>query len=180
VSTSFSQKNFEDSQRAHRAAQAQFYPLLFPQCDLTFEDTTKTVQDLDYAIDCKIAVTGARLHLRAPLWFAVQERWRFDLDAMRYGDVTVTEWNLATGEPSELHKLGAHLLVYGFYDKAQDRILCAAVVDVARLLYAVALGNLRYERRTRLDQSFLAFSLAALRECGAIIHTMRLVEMAAA
>jgi len=180
VSTFFSVQNFEDSQKAHRAAQSQFYPLLFPGCDLSFEDTTKLAHDLDYAIDCKIAVSNLALRLRAPLWFAVQERWRFDLDWISAGDITVTEWNLATGEPSELHKLGAHLLVYGFYDRKRGQVVCGAVVDVSRLLYAIALGSLSYKRQNRRDQSFLAFSLVALRECGAVIKTMRLADPMAA
>jgi hypothetical protein len=180
VRTEFSQRNMDDSHKAHLAARTQFYPLLFPGCDLAFEDTANTKQDLSYAIDCLVSVSNPRLGLRAPLYFAVQERWRLDLDAMRWGDVTVTEWNLASDCPSELHKLGAHWLVYGFYDKARDQIVCAAVVDVTRLVYALALGLLAYERRPRGDQTFLAFPIAALREQGAVIKVMRLAEEKAA
>lgn len=176
MSTAFSRRNYEDSHAAHLAARTQFYPLLFPGCELSFEDVTKTALDMDYAIDCKIALTNPQLDLRAPVWFSVQERWRFDLAWVSAGDVTVTEWNLATDLPSELHKLGAHLLVYGFYDQEAGRVVCAAVIDVPRLLLALALGTLPFKRRRRGDQSFLAFRIAALRECQAVIMTMRLAD----
>lgn len=176
MSTTFSRGNYEDSHAAHMAARTQFYPLLFPGCELLFEDVTKTALDMDYAIDCKIAAANPQLGLRAALWFAVQERWRFDLAWVSAGDVTVTEWNLDTDIPSELHKLGAHLLVYGFYDRISGRVVCAAVIDVARLLLALALGTLPFKRRQRGDQSFLAFRIAALRECKAVITTMRLAD----
>lgn len=164
----------DDSKRASTAAQSQFYPLLFPGRALKFEDVTKTVQDLEYAIDVQVAVDAP--HLRAPLRFSVQERWRTDLAAMQWGDVTVTEWNLDTGRPSELHKLGAHLFVYGFYDKEGDRIVAAAAVEVPRMLRALSLGKLAPVRKLRGDQSFLAFTLTELEGVGAVIFRGRLLN----
>ena len=164
----------DDSKRASIAAQSQFYPLLFPNRVLKFEDVTKTVADLEYAIDVQVAVDAP--HLRAPLRFSVQERWRTDLGAMQWGDVTVTEWNLDTGQPSELHKLAAHLFVYGFYDKEEDKIVAAAAVEVARMLRALSLGKLAPTRKLRGDQSFLAFALDELESVGAVIFRGRLLK----
>lgn len=165
--TTFSQARMDDSKLAHLAAQQQFYPLLFPKRALKFEDVTKTVQDLEYAIDVQVAVDLPQL--RAPLRFSVQERWRLDLDARFYGDVTVTEWNLDSNLPSELHKLAAQLFVYGFYDKDNDHIAAAVAIEVPRMLRALAIGKLKYTQRRRGDQSFLGFGLRDLENIGAVI-----------
>lgn len=127
---------------------------------------TTLIADLEYAIDCQVAVTVDGL--RAPIRFAVQERWR-EPEAMRWGDITITEWNQASNEPSELHKLGAQLFVYGFYDKATDHVVLAVAIDVAKVLYALALGKLAYRRQSRLDQSFLGFSFQDIGAAGAVI-----------
>lgn len=177
MSTVFSQKRYEFTKRAHAAAQRQFYPLMFPG-GITFEDTTKTVQDLDYAIDCQLSVVIP--DLRAPIRLSVQERFR-NPSGEGYGDITVTEWNLDTNEPSEIHKLGAQMFVYGFYDEAKDHIRLAVAVDVALLQWALAHGEITYGRRRRGDQSFLGFSFRALHQLGAVlfIHDDRAAAAAA-
>lgn len=175
MSTVFSQQRMDDSKRAHLAARAQFYPLLFPGRALKFEDVTKTVQDLEYAIDVQVAIDLPQL--RAPLRLSIQERWRLDLAARSYGDVTVTEWNLDTDEPSELHKLGAHLFVYGFYDKEVDVIPAAVAIEVPRMLRAISLGKLSYTRRRRGDQSFVCFTLCDLEAIGAVILKTSVLPM---
>ena len=167
MKTTFSASRMQDSHCAHLAAQEQFYPLLFPDVPLTFEDTANTIKDMEYAVDCIVAI-GLR-QLRAPLRLSVQERWRTDLEAMSWGDITVTEWNLASDLPSELHKLGAQLFVYGFYDKVAGRIVAAAAVDVPRMVLALSLGKLSYRERRRGDQSFLGFGVSDLEAVGAVL-----------
>lgn len=167
MKTAFSEARMDFTKRAHLAAQEQFYARMFPHRPLAFEDTVKTIRDLEYAIDCYAAVTVNDLH--APLRFAVQERWR-EPEHMHYGDVTITEWNTASGQPSELHKFGAHLFVYGFYDQATDRILLAVALNVAIVLRSLANGTLPYTRRSRLDQTFLALRIGDLRAAGAVMH----------
>jgi hypothetical protein len=166
VSAFYSPERAAASQRAHRTAQAQFYPALFQGRPLAFEDCTDTAADLRYAIDVQVAVTLPQL--RAPLRFTVQERWRLDLTAMAYRDVTVTEWNLDTDRPSELHKLGAHLFVYGFYDATRDRIVQAAAVNVPRMVRGYALGKLAGATGSRGDQTFKCFALGDLTAIGAV------------
>ncbi len=166
--TVFSQARMDDSQRAQLAAQEQFYPHLFGGRPLKFEDTGKTVLDMEYACDCIVAIDLPQL--RAPLRTTVQYRWRTDLEAMEWGDATVTEWNLDTNEPSELHKLFAHYFVYGFYDKSADHIIAAVAIDVPRMLRALALGKLTYTTRRRGDQSFLGFRIADLEQRCCVIY----------
>ena len=81
------------------------------------------------------------------------------------------EWNLASDQPSELHKLGAQMFVYGFYDDERDRICLAVAVDVGLMQWALANGELGYERRRRGDQSFLGIKYTALKELGAVLFT---------
>lgn len=135
--TSFSQQRWEFTKRAHLAAQREFYPRMFPT-GVAFEDTTSTTRDLDYAIDCQLAIDIPGL--RAPIRLSVQERFRKP-EEMHWGDVTITEWNLASGEPSELHKLGAQVFVYGFYDDPGDRILFAVALDVALVQWGLCCSD---------------------------------------
>lgn len=82
----------------------------------------------------------------------------------------MTEWNLATNEPSELHKLAAQLFVYGFYDEHNDRIDLAVAVDVALMQYALSNGELTYVRRPRGDQSFIGIQYQDLHRLGAVLY----------
>ncbi|MGH4008678.1 MAG: hypothetical protein ACRDTH_11090 [Pseudonocardiaceae bacterium] len=163
--TAFSQQRFEFTKRAHLAAQTQFYPRMFRN-GVAFEDTTSTTRDLDYAIDCLLSVTAPGF--RAPVRLSVQERFRQPHE-MHWGDVTITEWNLASDLPSELHKLGAQMFVYGFYDEDRDRILLAVAVDVALLQWGLSHGAIDYERCSRGDQSFIALKYRALKQFGAVL-----------
>lgn len=165
--TGFSEANMAFTKRAHLAAQAQFYPGVFREASIAFEDTVGTTRDLEYAIDCRLAVTVDGL--KAPIYFAVQERWRRPED-MRYGDITITEWNHASGQPSELHKLGAQLFVYGFYEESADQIVVAVAINVATVLWRLAVRDLDWKRQRRVDQTFLGFSLRDLVDVGAVIH----------
>lgn len=167
MGTAFSQKRWEFTKDAHRAAQQQFYARMFPH-GVEFKDTTKTELDLEYAIDCQLSVTLPGDGFRAPIGLAVQERFR-DPAEMHWGDVTITEWNLVTNEPSELHKLGAQMFVYGFYDKPADRIVKAAAIDVAFMQYALVHGDIKPVRQRRGDQSFIGLPIIALRSIGAVM-----------
>lgn len=167
MKTTFSEANMTFTKRAHLAAQAQFYSRMYP-AGVEFVDAVGTARDLEYAIDCQLAITVKGL--RAPISMAVQERFRRPSEsAMQYGDITVTEWNLASNQPSELHKLGAQMFVYGFYDERADHIVAAVAVDVGLMQWALVNGELGYERRPRGDQSFLGIKVTALRELGAVL-----------
>lgn len=176
MKTTFSPERMERTKRAHLAAQQQFYAPMFEHRPMAFEDTVGTVRDMEYAIDCQLAVEVP--DLRAPLRFSVQERWRGP-EFMRYGDITITEWNTASGEPSELHKLGAQLFVYGFYDPETDRIIAGVALDTQVILRRLATGGLPYTRRSRIDQSFLAFGLTTLETVGAVVFKYRAEETSA-
>lgn len=164
--TAFSEQRWLFTKRAHLAARKQLYGQWWPG-RVTFDDVTKTAQDLEYAIDCQLSITIP--DLRAPIKMSVQERFR-EPRFMRWGDVTITEWNLASDLPSEIHKLAAQMFVYGFYDDRTDRIVAAVAVDVALLQFALSEGDLEYDRRRRIDQDFVGFPVTELRRIGAILR----------
>lgn len=169
MKTAFSQSNWDLTQKAHLAAQQQVYPRLWPNATkLQFWDKTKSVMDLDYAIDCIAAVSVEGLHY--PLKFFIQERFR-EVDYSReYTDVTVTERNIINDLPSELHKIAAHYLVYGYYDKRRDEVVDAVVVNVPQMLTAIAGGVMRYTRNSRSskDQTFIAIEFDELERNNAL------------
>jgi hypothetical protein len=172
VRTSFSQANWDLTKAAHLAAQTQVYPRLWPNATkLQFVDKTKSVMDLEYAIDCIAAVSVEGL--KRPLKFFIQERFR-EVDYSRhYSDVTVTEMNVINDLPSELHKIAAHYLVYGYYDKNTDEIVDAVVVNVAQMLTGIAEGVIRYIRKPRKskDQTFIAIEFDELERNNALTIT---------
>ena len=165
--TTFSEDRMAFTKAAHLAAQTQFYPHMFPGAKVEFEDTVGTAHDLTYAIDCQLAVTVPAF--RAPLRISVQERWRIPAE-MHWGDVTITEWNLASDMPSELHKLAAQLFVYGFYDADSDAIVAGIAVDVAGVHIALTRGDLSYQRRNRVDQTFIGIDNRELEALGAVVY----------
>ncbi len=169
MKTSFSQANWDLTQAAHLAAQTQVYPRLWPNATkLQFVDKTKSVMDLEYAIDCIVAVSVDGF--RYPLKFFIQERFREVNYSLDYTDVTVTERNIISDLPSELHKIAAHYLVYGYYDKRSGEIVDAVVVNVAQMLTGIAGGVIRYTRESRSskDQYFIAIEFDELERNNAL------------
>jgi hypothetical protein len=175
TATAFSEARMAFTRAAHQAARGQVYRQWFPD-GVEFEDTVLTARDLDYAIDCQLAATCMRTPfrgcttrpLRGPLRLSVQERYRRVHDLDRYGDeITITEWNLASDQPSELHKFGAQLFVYGFYDDTRDVIVRASAFSIPAILAGLIDGRLRYMRQSRGDQHFIALHVPELRRAGA-------------
>lgn len=171
--TSFSQGNFNFSHAAHMAARDQFYSKMWPTSVFTFTDTTKAAADLDYAVDCIADVNLPDSNARAPVKFFIQERWRRPGN-VHYKDITITEWNTRTNQPSELYKLGAQLFVYGYYDQANDRVIDAVAIDVCKLQFANIAGNLDYIRQKRGtgDQTFITVKLDHLDQIGATLFAL--------
>lgn len=165
--TVFSPERMDFTRAAHLAARDQVYALMWPE-GVTFEDKVGTAQDLNYAIDAQLAVTVPGL--RGPIRLSVQERFR-EPEAMRFEDLTITEWNLATNQPSELHKLAAQLFVYGYFHRPSGHICRALAVDVGLLQWAFTHGGIspRAGRRPGGDQSFKAFAFDDLRRIGAVL-----------
>lgn len=167
MTTAFRPANMEFSTRAHRAAEAQLYPVMFANAHpLLFGDRVGTDDDLDRGID--YTVTCHPAGLRAGMTFTIQERWR-RVHEMGRNDVTITEWNLKTNLPSELYKIQADILVYGFYDDRSDLVHEAVGVDMVAVRWHLAHSRLRVDRLPRGDgeQLFVAIAYSELRRVGA-------------
>ena len=171
--TPYSPQNQLFSDEAHRCAQELIYPQLFQckQANMTFETASvadggrSAVLDGEMGIDKIINVQVATL--RAPIVFTVQERYR-RIENNRYTDLTITEFNNATGRAGELYKMAAGIFVYGFYDDRLCRFERWVAVDINKMLHGIVTGKLRYKRGTnpRSKQDFLGVEVADLFNTG--------------
>lgn len=112
-------KNQAFSDAAHEAAKTLIYPHWFAHESLSFERTKvehggiHRVFDGEMAIDVILRMTVKGFS--HPFQFTVQERFRRVAYA-KYKDITITEWNTASNMPSELYKINADYIVYGYFD----------------------------------------------------------------
>lgn len=177
MATRYDKHNGEFSNKAHEQARTKIYPLLFgvePDC-LTFDDDTLLessergrVLDGEMAVDRIVRVTVP--DLQQPLVLTVQERFR-RMQYARYRDITVTEWNHATNQPSELYKLEANLFVYGYFDEHNQTFGEVVTVNTTGLLRAIIRRDIPYTvDRNNKQQSFLAFKFGQLQDRGLIVH----------
>ena len=171
--TPYSIKNQSFSDVAHRCAQYLIYPKLF-QCnvqDMTFETASvadggrSAILDGEMGIDKIVNVQVSTL--RAPIVFTVQERYR-RIENNRYTDLTITEFNHATGRAGELYKMAAGIFVYGFYDERSDKFERWVAVDVNKMLHCIVTGKLQYKKgnNPRSRQDFLGIEVADLYNTG--------------
>lgn len=173
--TLYTTANADFSEQAHRTAQATVYPDLF-RCHrdaLGFEsmpgaNTDRAmILDGEMGVDRIVRVTVAALN--GPLLFTVQERFRRP-EYQKWQDLTITEWNHASGLPSELYKINAGLFLYGYYDAAGEEIRQAICIDVPALLLRLAWRDLPYQmRRNSKEQTFLGISFDLLRNGGLVV-----------
>lgn len=173
--TRFEQHNQDFSDKAHAAAQSLVYPHLF-KCDesrLTFDSASvsdggeKAILDGQMAVDrlVKVTVTG----LRHPIQHTVQERFRRP-GYRNYRDVTITEWNHASNQPSELYKIKCGIFTYGYYYEEESRFGDVIAVDVSAFLMAMTVGGIEYTKKTnRKKQDFICVTFDELHQAGVVL-----------
>lgn len=140
----------------HEAAERDLYPKVFETLygpdrmkhidwDVEYHpgEYDDDLHDLDakHGIDATVFV---ECDFRTPLPVYLQERWR-DPDYQTFQDITITEWNKASGTPSELGKIKADHFAYGYYNQDNDEILEAVIVDVAGIKNALISGDVEYD-----------------------------------
>lgn len=186
--TPYSTINANFSNRAHEYARDKIYPALFGvdrgqlvfDADTLLSDSARgRVLDGQMAVDRIVRVTVNRL--RQPLVFTIQERFRRPKWADRR-DITITEWNHATNQPSELYKLEANLFVYGYFNEQAPAFIEVVAVNTAALLQAIASSAVPYtvERNKRSNQSFLALTFNDLVAHGLLAYHYKPVQTKAA
>lgn len=173
MGTKFEQANADFSDLAHIASQSQIYPYIFPQPSvLSFESTSlnmgerQRVLDGEMGIDRIISISNG---FNGPIKFTIQERFRRK-EYSSYKDITITEWNHATNQPSELHKLHSNLFVYGYYDEKVDFFYDWIVINTSNLVRSIINKEINYQRRrNKKDQTFLTITFAEMNKTGGII-----------
>lgn len=172
--TIFQPENANFSQKAHLAARIQIYPSIFKTTlqNLEFEDTIlntserNTILDGEMGIDRIVNVAVKNLH--APLVFTIQERFRRP-EYAHYKDLTITEWNGASGLPSELYKINAGLFLYGYFNEFQNTFIDAIAINTTDLLIAICRNEISYtKRRNKKQQDFVAFTFSGLENAGVV------------
>lgn len=157
--TPYSSQNQTFSNQAHAQAREDIYPLIFnrPKDQLRYpqlDDAQK--RDYDMGIDRTIGVEVAGLH--APIHFSVQERFR----RPRYAecrDVTFTVVNHNSGLLSELHKIEAAMMLYGYFDLERHQFIEAICLRVPIFKEYLVQGTLPFETglNHRSNQTFYGF-----------------------
>jgi hypothetical protein len=168
--TAFSQINAEFSTVAHELAVKKVYPALFGisadrlafDDDTLFEKGTRG-QILDGAMGIDYVARVAVMSLGAPLQLTVQERFRRAQYA-NFRDVTITEWNLSSGLPSELYKITSGIFLYGYVNNEGDDFIEAIAFNVTDFLLALTKGRLKSspQYNPRSDQNFLCYTFDQL------------------
>lgn len=173
--TPYSAANQAFSNRAHLAAQRLIYPMLFGVAaqHIAFECTSLHLGERERILDGAMAVDRiahvAVPGLRNPLSHTIQERFR-QPEFEKYRDLTVTEWNTITDQPSELYKITAGLFVYGYYNPLVDNFIDAIVINTSALLLRLSAGTIAYETclSPRSQQTFIALPFNTLEQAGVV------------
>lgn len=178
--TPYSAANQSLSDAGHKAAQRLLYPRLFgvDASELAFESTTLNLGDRERILDGEMGIDRivrvSVAHLRHPLGFTIQERFRQPKYAS-WRDITITEWNHNSNKPSELYKINAGLFLYGYHDPWSDDFIEAVAIDTTALLVAISKHDVRWTQGTnrRSNQSFFCFRFDDLLAAGLVAFHYR-------
>lgn len=177
--TRYDVKNGKFSDRAHLAAQSQIYPKLFnvDKSKLVFETVTmqgsndirNRILDGEMAVDRIVKVSYTMF--RRPISFTVQERFRRS-SFRKFQDVTITEFNTASGQPSELYKLSGGLFVYGYYNEVYGVFEQFVCFNSSTLLFYLGRGLLESckMKMNEKGQTFIPVKFKVLRESGLMLY----------
>ena len=174
--TPYSVDNQAFSDAAHAAAQSALYPYVL-DCDrdsLSFESSSvgdggdRAILDGQMAVDRIVSVTVEGL--RGPIEHTFQERFRRP-GYSSFRDVTITEWNHASNQKSELYKLKAGVFLYGYFDATCQSFGEVIAINTSSLLMAICSGGVQYTKHInqRSRQSFLCIKFDALHQAGVVV-----------
>lgn len=177
--TQYEQAQGSFSYSAHLAAREQIYPLLFASKDITYEDVRMDrsyrgkVLDGEMGVDVVIRSRNSSGKFSDRLPFFVQERFRRPSFG-HYANITITEFNHASDQASELHKIAAGVMVYGLFDEDVDVFTAAFAVDVARLMLYLQHDAMPFERRTnKKAQSFICLKFSDLHKASCLLWRLK-------
>lgn len=185
--TVYTPENAAHSEIAHIAARHLLYPLIFgvdEEC-LGYESVASQETERQHILDGEMAVDRIVKvpadGLAAPLAFTIQERFRrrykrgkegqIITDYMRYGDITITEWNHRSGQPSELYKMTGGFFVYAYYDEVTGIFWRPVMVNVPGVLLSIVARDISCAKlgKNPKEQTFLPITYTLLEELGLVV-----------
>lgn len=174
--TPFSQTNQAFSNAAHEAAKSLVYPELFncDPCDITFDTTSvadggqNAILDGQMAVDRLVHVTAKKLS--GKITHTIQERFRRERYSS-FRDITITEYNHASGQQSELYKIKSGIFVYGYFFPDREQFGEVIAVDVSRLLMAISEERIRFKKEDnrRSQQTFITLKFDDLHDSNVVV-----------
>lgn len=172
--TPFDRDNKDFTEDAHSAARKQVYPHLFSSnAELRFENTDRgdseehDILDRKLGIDVRVYASIGGFNQPVPLH--IQERFRRP-DYRDFQDLTITKFNQASGEVSELSKIAAQWIIYGYFEPTIEEVQEAICVNVPVLARRLASGAVGYDDSNSNDkgQDFISISFGELDRVGAL------------
>lgn len=180
--TEYNPQNKDFTERAHDKARKQVYPHLFPDAiNLSYINVDRgkskvhNVLDRQLGIDLKIEATTP-LFDDQPIPIYVQERFR-EPQYREFQDLTVTKYNNASERVSEVSKIAAQWIVYGYYESTLDEIQEAICVNVPILARELIEGGVDIaEEQNEKEQDFIGIPFKKLDELGALVLHINRIE----
>jgi hypothetical protein len=174
--TPYSDANQIFSNNAHEACEEQVYPIVFgrSRSELVFRNTglmsggDGEILDGKMGVDWCVGVNDERL--KFPIEHSIQERFR-KTRYMSNHDLTITEHNERSGQPSELYKIKSGFFLYGYFDEESVLMREWVAVDTTRMLMAIHSGTMRWDRgfNPRSKQTFISIKFRELFYCRVLI-----------
>lgn len=148
---------------AHYKAREVLYPSLFsvPHYDLEYENIELSKSERERILDGELGVDRIikvkRDDLLSKIPFTIQERFKSPKYS-HFRELTITKFNHASNKLGELSKLCAGFFVCGYYNKEQNQLLETVIVNVPKLLIAIANNEVDYNEiyYKEKEQSFIA------------------------
>lgn len=182
--TPYSSNNAKFSDAAHEAARTLIYPYVFSAATNSNIEAVEYVStqvnmggkaailDGEMAVDRIVQVQSR--NFQKPIEFTVQERFRKPQYA-GFQDMTITEWNHSSNQPSELYKIRSGLFVYGYYDPDNKNFIDWIVADTTMILFMLTNKSISYSLNTnqRSNQTFICLSFNAMRQAGVVVCEKR-------
>lgn len=174
--TPYSDANQLFSNKAHEACEDQVYPIIFGRnrSELVFKNTglmsggDGEILDGKMGVDWCVSVYHERL--KFPIEHSIQERFR-KTQYMSNHDLTITEHNERSGQPSELYKIKSGIFLYGYFDEKSGLMREWVAVDTTKMLMAIHSDELRWDRgfNPRSNQTFISIKFRELYFCRVLI-----------
>lgn len=166
--TLFEKANQAFSNKAHQLALRYIYPKIFGPL-VAVKNTGLEDGEIGEILDGKCGIDRI-IYTRGGIPFSIQERFRDSSYAHRR-DLTITKFNRASGEISELHKCIADYFIYGYLNESETGFIEVLVINYRELRRHISRGEIFFARElNRKNQEFIAIPFWALEKKGVVAY----------